>query len=129
MAKITQEELLEIFDTVKQLLKPYEKGTIVARKDLQGRYELWSEKEVEVGGKKRNEIYFAGLIVQTNYVGFYFMPVYTDVAIREVFQPELLNCLKGKSCFHIKTTDKNLMAQIKYALKKGYEEYKQKSWV
>lgn len=103
MAKLTQEELLEIFNEVKALMEPYEKGTIHARANLQGRYDLWSDKDlVDPLGKKRKEMAFAALIIQSGYVGFYFMPVYNSERIPEVIGPELLKCLKGKACFHIK---------------------------
>lgn len=129
MAKLTQDELLEIFEVIKKEVKPYEKGTIKARIDIQGKYDLWSEKPVEVMGRKYPAIFFASAIVQSNYVGFYFMPVYSNEEIKAVFHEDLLKCLKGKSCFHIKTTDKELMKHIKAALKAGYEQYKKNGWI
>jgi len=126
---VTQEELLTIFNEIRAILKKYEKKPIEATFDIQGRYELWSKKEFELMGKKRKEIYFSGLIIQSNYVGFYFMPVYANKELKEVFQPDLLKTLKGKSCFHIKTNDKELLKQIKDAAKAGYELYRQRGWV
>jgi len=43
----------------------------IARCDFESRYELWSEKDIEIEGRKRKEIYFVGLVIQSNYVGFY----------------------------------------------------------
>lgn len=117
-----------IFSQIKSLMKKYE-PPFKARNDFDSRYELWSEKEVEIDGRKRKEIYFAGLIIQSSYVGFYFMPVYTDTSIKEVFGPELLSTLKGKSCFHIKTLDKKLLSQIKKSLDIGFKLYKKRGWV
>jgi hypothetical protein len=34
------------------------------------RYELWSEKELVIDGRKRKEVFFASLIIQKDYVGF-----------------------------------------------------------
>ena len=45
------------------------------------------------------------------------MPIYTDTKLQEVFKPELLKLLKGKSCFHIKKLDPTLKQQIIEALK------------
>lgn len=123
-----REQLLEIFNTLKSLLQPYEKGAITARQGSPGKYELWSEKEIIVQGRKHKEVFFASAGIQGNYVGFYFMPVYTN-DIKTQLAPELLKCLKGKACFHIKTTDAALMKQVKDALKKGYEQYKKNGWV
>ena len=45
-------------------MKPYEKGNIKARFDIQGRYELWTEKpKMEVQGRLRDEFAFIGLIL------------------------------------------------------------------
>lgn len=129
MAKLTQEELLAIFEAVKKEVKPYERGTIKARIDIQGKYDLWSEKPVEAFGRKYPAMAFAAVILQSTYVGFYFMPVYGSEKVKETFTPQLLKTLKGKACFYIKTTDKELMKDIKQALKTGYEAYKTNGWV
>ncbi len=68
------EEQIEIFNQIRTRLKAYE-PPYKARMDIQGRYELWAEGEFEAFGKRRNEVFFGGLIIQSNYVGFYFMPV------------------------------------------------------
>jgi len=38
--------------------------------------------------------------------------------------PDLRKLLKGKSCFHIKKLDENLVNQIETALKEGLNYYK-----
>jgi len=83
----------------------------------------------KIAGRKRKEIFFAGLIIQKHYVGFYFMPVYSQPEIKKLFGEELLATLKGKSCFYIKHDDPVVLAQTKDALKKGLELYKNKGWV
>ena len=96
-------------------MRPYAKY-FSARIDRSERYELWAEKELIIAGRKRKEVFFASIIVQSHYVGFYFMPLYADQDLREVFGKELLSKLKGKSCFHLKTRDKKLLKQVKEAL-------------
>ncbi|AFH50820.1 Hypothetical protein IALB_3117 [Ignavibacterium album JCM 16511] len=122
------EERKQIFYQIKSLMKKYE-PSLVARSDFDSRYELWSEKEIEIDGRKRKEFYFAGLIIQSNYVGFYFMPIYTDASLKDIFESELLSTLKGKSCFHIKKLDKKLLTQIKKSLEIGFKLYKKRGWV
>jgi len=70
-------------------------------------------------------MFFAGLIIQSNYVGFYFMPITTDPKHTTVIGKDLLATLKGKSCFHIKKLDDTLIKQIKDALAEGYKIYKE----
>jgi hypothetical protein len=57
------------------------------------------------------------------------MPAYGEDKLTDMFQPELLKCLKGKSCFHIKKDDPVLFKQMKESLKKGLEAYKKRGWV
>lgn len=80
-------------------------------------------------GKRRKEVHFAALIIQSNYVGFYFMPVYTDKEVQNLFGDELLKLLKGKSCFHIRELDNKLKNQIDNALKVGFKLYKKRGWI
>jgi len=125
---MTQEKLVAIFNRLKKILKRYE-DPLKPKLDLDSRYDLWSFKDIEIAGRKRKEVYFAGLIIQSKWVGFYYMPIYTDTDLADVFKPELLNLLKGKSCFRIKELDEELEALIDDALKKGYELYKPRGWI
>ncbi|PZF72787.1 DUF1801 domain-containing protein [Taibaiella soli] len=130
MAKLTQTELLEIFQAVKKEMKPYEKGTIVARFDIEGKYDLWSEKKgINTYGRIRDEVAFAAAIVQSTYVGFYFMPVYSSEEIKSKMPEELMKLLKGKACFHIKKNDPEIMKQIGKALKMGHAGYDKLGWI
>lgn len=124
-----QPELVPIFEKIKTIMKPYVKGTIVEQGGEGGAYGLLSKKQVEVKGIKKDEVYFAGLLVQKGYVGFYFTPVYAEPSLTKVIKPELLKCLKGKSCFHIKKDDPEILGQIKDALKAGYASFEEKGWV
>ena len=121
-------DLIEIFNSVKKLMKKYE-NPLIAKMDMDSRYELWSVKDIVIEGRKRKEIYFAGLIIQRNYVGFYYMPVYVETEMKNMFGTDLLKLLKGKSCFHIKKFDEVLEKQIADALEKGYLLYEEKEWI
>ena len=110
------------------MLKKFE-DPLKPKFDLDSKYDLWSFKDLVIAGRKRKEIYFAGLIIQSKYVGLYYMPIYTDTSLKDVFKPELLKLLKGKSCFHIKQLDAGLEKQIERALEKGYALYKKRGWI
>jgi hypothetical protein len=121
--------LPEIFLAIKKLMVPYEKSMVPRLNTARG-YDLWSEKDVMFAGRQRKEVYFAGLVIQSNYVGLYYMPIYATDEFRKVFKkPELLKTLKGKSCFHIKTLDPEVLQQIKEALRVGFDIYKDRGWV
>ena len=121
-------ELLPMFLQVKRLLEPYE-GRFVARRDEPGYYDLWTQRPVVIDGRRRKDVFFAGLIVQKSYVGFYFMPLYADQQLSRVFGSDLLARLKGKSCFHLKELTPALATQIEDALSAGFELYVERDWV
>jgi hypothetical protein len=123
------EELIIIYNKLKKVWKKYEEKGLKAKWDLDSKYDLWSIKDVEIAGRNRKEVYFAGLIIQRNYVGFYFMPIYSDVKLKDVFSEDLLKLLKGKSCFHIKKMDKKLEKNIGKALDIGFKLYKKRGWI
>lgn len=123
-----QPEMVLLFHELQKLIKPYAKGTMVERGDGNSTYGLWSDKEIEVAGRILPDVYFAGLMIQKGYVGFYFMPVYSNPKLKAELHPDLVKCLKGKSCFHIKKNDKELMSHVKDALKIGLNDFKKRDW-
>jgi len=120
--------LIEIFKRLKSILKKFE-DSLKPKFDLNGKYDLWSFKEVEISGRKRKEVFFASIIVQSSYVGLYYMPIYAEAKLQDVFKPELLELLKGKSCFHIRELNPELEKQIIEALEIGYKLYEERGWI
>jgi hypothetical protein len=122
------DNLKVIFDEIKPLMTAY-LPPLVATTNYESRLELYTNKPVEINGRKKPNIAFAGLIIQSSYVGFYFMPVYSVIETKDFFKPELLKLLKGKACFHIKKTSPELLEQIREALRIGFEKYKENGWI
>lgn len=127
-ARAAKQSPLALLDELVPLLSkhvpPFE-----ARRDAKGGYHLWSTKPIVIDGRKKNELYFAGLIPQKGYLGFYYMPVYTDPERKALFQPELLALLKGKSCFYIRGLDRELKSQVRDALSSGRKLYRKRGWI
>ncbi len=119
---------LTVFNELKNLLKAYE-PPFTAISDFQGRYELTSKKEVVIAGRTKSDVYFAAAIIQSRYVGFYFMPIYDEASVASRIPSELMKTLKGKACFHIKSLDEPLKKQIAIALRIGFAYYKRQGWV
>ncbi len=117
-----------VFSELKNLLQSYA-PPLIPKMDSERSYDLWSVKDLVIEGRKRKEVFFAGLIIQKSYVGFYFMPVYVESEMKALFPPELLRHLKGKSCFHIKALTPELSAQIRAVLQSGFDLYQQRGWV
>ena len=123
-----EKDLIKIYNRLKKILKKFE-NPLVAKFDLDSKYDLWSIKDIIIAGKKRKEVFFASIIIQSKYVGFYYMPIYIDTSLEKVFKPELLRLLRGKSCFHIKSLNETLEQQIDEALNLGYALYKKRDWI
>lgn len=124
----SERNLTEIFARLRAALAKYTPPYHVTL-DRAGRYELWSKKAVVVDGRPRKEMFFAGLIVQKDYVGLYYMPIYAETKLTKVFSPRFLKLLKGKSCFHVKTLEGGLYDDAVAALKTGHDLYVQRGWV
>lgn len=124
-------DLIEIFDRLEAALAAYAPPLVVRSGRVKGKrdYQLWSERPVVIEGRERKSVYFAGLIGQKGYVGFYFMPVYTHADRKALFASELLGLLKGKSCFHVKRLDGDLEGHVRDALARGFELYRKRGWV
>ncbi|MBT3249328.1 MAG: DUF1801 domain-containing protein [Candidatus Pacebacteria bacterium] len=124
-------ELASIFNQVKEEILAYEDMFVSQKANTtKPQYHLWSQKNVEIAGRKRNKVYFAGVIQQKHFVGFYFMPIYADPKkFKKLFSPILLSLLKGKSCFHLTKMTPELKSEIKLALKLGFDEYQNNKWV
>lgn len=122
-------KLLDIFRRIKTLMKPYE-PPYNARVDIEGRYDLWSEKTIQAFNREYDAMHFAAIIIQSGYVGFYYMPVYGEPEkLKKLLGEDLMKLLKGKACFHVKELTPLLEAQIKQALKVGHRAYKERGWV
>ena len=122
-------DLVEIFQTIRASMQPYAAQGFVVKKNTDGLYELWSERDIEIDGRKRNEVFFASVAIKNKYVGFYFMPIYVEPELKALLHQDLLKLLKGKSCFHVAKLNEELLEQIVNALGTGFTLYKQKGWV
>ena len=121
-------DLQALFDQLKAAMERYAPPLSVSQ-SVGGRYELATPNPVEITGNKRPNLFFAAAIIQSSYVGFYYMPVYTDEEVRDFFTPRLLSLRKGKSCFHIKALDDELLDQIDSAMERGIQLYREKGWL
>lgn len=129
-AAVGSDELLNLFARIREVLVPFEKDDLVAYNKGSGKYELNSRKPgVFIHGKIRDEASFIALLVKSNYIGFYFMPVYTNPEIKPLIPAQMLKLLKGKSCFHIKKWDDDLAAALSATMETGLQTYRNNGWL
>ena len=123
-----ESSLTKIFNKLKLLMQKYE-GELTPKINTSEQYDLWSTKEIEVFGKKRKEVYFAGLVTQKDYISLHYLPIYANPQMKDAIPERLLKTLKTMSCFHISDLDDELSADIESLLAKGYAEYEKRGWV
>jgi hypothetical protein len=123
-----QPELKPVFNDIRNILTSFVKGNYYVKADKPGQYELYYSKEIELPGRKIPELCFASLLIQKGYVGFYFFPVYMNDPLKKKLGTTLLKTLKGKTCFHLKKVNPEILLEIKEALQSGYEYYVSKGW-
>ena len=123
-----QPEMADIFNAIKKILSGFAKGNFVVKSDRPGCFEVYYNREVEIMDRIHPELCFASLLIQKGYVGFYYFPVYMNTALKQKIAPELLKCLKGKTCFHIVKNDPKLFSQIHDALNAGRDFYSSRGW-
>ena len=123
-----QPELNSLFQSLKKILSGFARGNFAVKENRPGCYSIYYGKEIELLGRKYPELCFVSLLVQKGYVGFYFFPIYVEGSIKEKIAPALLKHLKGKTCFHIKRDDTDLINHIKEALRTGYDFYVSRGW-
>jgi hypothetical protein len=132
---MNKKELERIFGELKKIMKNYsppfsvKEPSSALKRSGKKSFELESVKDVVIAGRPRKNVYFAGLIINKDYVGFYYMLAYAESEVRDMLSPEFLALLKGKSCFYIRSTDKWVLDQVRKALEEGVTIYKEKEWL
>lgn len=80
-------------------------------------------------GGKPTELCVGSLIIQKDFVGFYYMPIYCEPALAKKLSPALMKLLKGKTCFHVKTLNDELLQSIDAAIREGIALYTKRGWL
>lgn len=57
------------------------------------------------------------------------MPIYVEPGLKKKLSPSLTKLLQGKTCFHIKKLDDDLLKHIETALDEGVNLYKSRGWL
>ena len=129
-----QDNRSEIFNVLRPMLAKYE-DQLQVLSDFESRYELAGNGEYEVKSEKtgkttiKEDPYFGAIIIQSKYVGLYLMAPYMFPEEFKGKFPLMDKALKGKSCFHIKKLDKELIDEAGQAIDWCYNKYKDKGWI
>lgn len=100
-------------------------GPLRIRVDSETNFEVCGTIEAMQGKKKVDGFYFASLVPKAKDVRLYFFPIYTHVDEFDVLSESLQKFKKGKSCFHVKFLNDELVAELSDLFRKGIELYQQ----
>ena len=124
-SKVLKTESLEnVFESLHKLLSRYAPPLKACGGNVRGKrdFHLTVPKAVVVPGAyggKPVEIGVASIILQKGFVGFYLMPIYVNPGLKKKLAPSLTKQLKGKTCFHIKQVDAEILKNIEAAVDEG----------
>src|SRR3989344_5044669 len=124
--KMNEETLQELFGKLKKLLEKNSAGLEMREsvigsqaKGSKPALHLYGKKPVAIPGRKPQQTYLAGIILQKNFVGLYMMPIYSHPQLTKNLSPQLRRMLKGKSCFNVNQADRAVLSEIDKLLKEG----------
>jgi hypothetical protein len=101
---------------------------LISPSDQPGQKEWKGTKEVMQGRKKVDGIFFGSIVKKPNDVRFYFFPIYTHPDSFSL-SIKLKKMQKGKSCFHLKSMDNELMKELEGMIDNGVDLYRESDWV
>lgn len=79
-------------------------------------------------GSKPVDLEVASVIIETGFIGFYFMPLYLKPALKSKISPALRQRLRGKTCFHLKRADAATQEDVRRAVDLGTQLYRDRGW-
>jgi hypothetical protein len=134
LANTKAEALQDVYQSLHTLLSRYSPPFKTSGGGVSGKSDLHLVVPEAVAvpgayGGKPTAIAMASVILQKGYVGFYFMPIYVNPALGSRLSPSLKKLLKGKTCFHIKKLERDLLNDIEAALDVGVSCFKDRGWL
>ncbi|MDA0733815.1 MAG: hypothetical protein O2909_04185 [Chloroflexi bacterium] len=128
--------LQDVFNQLSQLLESHGPGMELRGEQIGSQakvkkpgYHLYGKEAVSVFGRKPEQIYLAGTILQKNFVSLYFMPLYCHPEHFQDMDPRLKKLMKGKACFNIKALDPEVIELIDQTISRGKNLFQQDGWI
>jgi len=122
-------DLIEIFQTIRASMQPYATLGFDNRSNSEQLYDLWSNKNVEIEGSSRNEVFFTSVEIKDSYVTVSLFPQDQKNHLQEIASPEILQLQNNESEFKIDKLDDKSLTQIEDAIAAAYKVYRDKGWV
>ncbi len=110
----------QVYQELREILKPYEAGLVVEYDTAQG-YSL----NTHYSEKWKKAIFFGAAVIKKNYVSFHLIPIYIYPDLLRDISPGLKARMQGKSCFNFKRSDPILFAELTALTQKSVERARQ----
>ncbi|CAM4343268.1 hypothetical protein SAMN06265348_11279 [Pedobacter westerhofensis] len=107
-------DLIEIFQTIRAALQPYAALGFNNRTSSEEKYDLWSEKNLEIDGEKRTETFFVSVSINDDHVALELLPE---------------GLPQHEETMVIKELDEPGMDLIENKVASGYKIFKEQEWV
>ncbi len=121
--------LIEIFQTIRAAMQPYEAQGFATHTCSDTEYELRSEKLVVLQSGEKSQMYFAGLKILDNAVVFNLSPLQSAAEDQSNLPAEVAELFTRIAQFEVAALDEALLQEITIALARGFKIYKQQGWV
>lgn len=114
----------EIFDKLRQILLKSSPPLVVNTDIPYQNFELIGNKPVPYGSKKVMVpgMFFACILPRKDSITFHFFPNYMNPHMQAA-APNLYKYLKGKTCFHFKSSDQVLEEELINLVKEGLKAW------
>ena len=122
-------DLIEIFQTIRASLQPYATLGFDNRTNSETLYDLWSNKNVEINGTLRNEVFFTSVSIDDSFVSVRLLPDDQVKELNNVLGASLQGLETEEGYLKIIELDDTLLAQIEEAVAATYKIYKDHGWV
>jgi hypothetical protein len=122
-------DLIEIFQTIRASIQPYATLGFDNRTNSETLYDLWSNKNVEIAGTPRNEVFFTSVAIDAGYVSVHLLPADQINELNNLTGTALKALQTEEGYFKIVELDDTLLAQVEETVAAAYKVYKDKGWV
>lgn len=117
-------DLVEIFQTIRASLQPYASRGYTVHENSETGYDLYSEKNIEIDGKKVTERFFAGTYINENEV-----EVKVNTTDFKLSDQNLSDFGNGTSGVKITGLDNDKLKEVEILIEIIHTNFKEKEWI
>ncbi|MFP5080255.1 hypothetical protein [Pedobacter sp. JCM 36344] len=122
-------DLIEIFQTIRASLQPYATLGFDNRTNSDTVYDLWSNKNVEIAGADKNEVFFTSVSIEEHHITIRFFSNDQIDYFKDLAEHGLRKLLNKEGYIEIVELDDASLSKIEEAIAAAFKIFKDKDWV